>query len=270
MQMNQWRDVWLIAIATLMLISLLFIFKGHVPPVNKEKEPPVEEENGQQEKDHERKDKVIWGIDSASSANEQQYRCVAENFGEPKVWGRYLGDLEGASVGLSVKEAEYLHANDIKILLIYNHVTDARGHKSGFSHAEKAASLADELGVPKEKAIFVDIEPDYPVDSDFIKGWMEGMENSGYHAGIYGVFSEEQDLYHVFKEMVESDEKLESKMIVWTAHPQTGISTQANAPEYKPEAPDGANVLGWQYGIDAKSCNIDTNLFKGEIIDYLW
>ncbi|HWO96581.1 MAG TPA: hypothetical protein VNM45_09640 [Bacillus sp. (in: firmicutes)] len=31
----------------------------------------------------------------------------------------------------------------------------------------------------------------------------------------------------------------------------------------------GILTLDWQYGIDSGTCNIDTNLFKGEVLEIL-
>ncbi|MGR3762500.1 hypothetical protein [Rossellomorea sp. NS-SX7] len=47
---------------------------------------------------------------------------------------------------------------------------------------------------------------------------------------------------------------------------RVGITTLADAPE----APDNSLALGWQYGIDAEACNIDTNLFDRDLFDVLW
>ncbi|HWO96582.1 MAG TPA: hypothetical protein VNM45_09645 [Bacillus sp. (in: firmicutes)] len=38
--------------------------------------------------------------------------------------------------------------------------------------AEKAINYANDLGVPMGVALFADIEPGYPVDSEFIRGWL--------------------------------------------------------------------------------------------------
>lgn len=77
-----------------------------------------------------------WGVDSATYTDDDFYACVVDNFGEPVVWGRYLGEKEGVSEGLDADEVQLLHDNDIQILVIYNHVEDARGYDNGVSHAE--------------------------------------------------------------------------------------------------------------------------------------
>src|SRR5690625_2520666 len=58
-----------------------------------------------------------WGVDSASNADEKLYQCVTDNFGTPKVWGRYLGGIEGVSAGLDEDEVDFLDDSDSHILV---------------------------------------------------------------------------------------------------------------------------------------------------------
>lgn len=215
-------------------------------------------------------DETIWGVDSASLTTEEMISCVRENFGSPKVWGRYLGEKDGVSAGITAEEVKLLHENDIKVLVIWNHFTDATGYENGKKEAEEAIKKAKELGIPEGVAIFADIEPSYPVDSEFIKGWSEVMASSDYESGIYGIFDAKRDLYKAFEQAAAEDKSILENTYIWTASPNEGITSEANAPEYKPEAPKNSLVGGWQYGIDAESCNIDTNIFSGKITDVLW
>ncbi|MBW8349747.1 DUF1906 domain-containing protein [Bacillus sp. IITD106] len=212
-------------------------------------------------------DDILWGVDSASLTSKEIYACVKEEFGTPKIWGRYLGNIEDVSFGLTSEEINYLHSNKVKILIIYNHITEAEGYDNGKSHAKKAISFVQDLKIPKGKAIFADIEPSFPVDSKFIEGWFDEIKKSSYTPGIYGVFDSKNALFSAFNKAADSKKDLRKEMILWSAHPQAGITSEKKAPKYGPEAPKDSNVLGWQYGIDAKSCNIDTNLFKGKLIE---
>ncbi|MDM5225562.1 DUF1906 domain-containing protein [Cytobacillus sp. NJ13] len=215
-------------------------------------------------------DEVVWGVDSASLTTSDLLSCVRENFGSPKVWGRYLGEKEGVSAGITPQEAELLQGNDIKLLVIWNRFNDATGLENGQSEARAAVQLAQELGIPEGVAIFADIEPDYPVDSSFIEGWYQAMEESPYHPGIYGIFDKEQALTKSFSQAAAENSSLLENTFIWTAAPNVGITEQEQAPGYKPEAPANSLIAGWQYGIDAKVCNIDTNLFSKDILDVLW
>ncbi|MBT2689456.1 DUF1906 domain-containing protein [Bacillus sp. ISL-47] len=224
-----------------------------------------DDEDGQTDEDE-----VVWGVDSASLTTSGLLSCVRDNFGSPKVWGRYLGEKEGVSAGITAVEAELLHSNDIKILVIWNRFSDATGLENGQSEAKAAIKLAEELGIPEGVAIFADIEPGYPVDSAFIEGWYQVMEESPYRPGIYGIFDPQRALTRAFEQAGNSSSALLENTYVWTAAPNVGITTEKQAPSYKPQAPENALIAGWQYGIDAQACNIDTNLFNGGIMDALW
>ncbi len=236
---------------------------------DKPKEDSKNNTDGKNE-DSSNDDEVVWGVDSASLTTSEMISCVRENFGTPKVWGRYLGDKEGVSVGLTKDEVNLLHSNEIKILVIWNHFTDATGYENGKKEAQEAIKKAKELGIPEGVSIFADIEPSYPVDSEFIRGWSETMATSSYESGLYGVFDAKRNLYKAFEEAAAKDKNILENTYIWTAAPNVGITSEANAPQYQPEAPKNSLVTGWQYGIDAKACNIDTNLFKGKIMDVLW
>lgn len=215
-------------------------------------------------------DEVVWGVDSASLTTSDLLSCVRENFGSPKVWGRYLGEKEGVSAGITPEEAELLQENDIKLLVIWNRFNDATGLENGQSEARAAVQLAKELGIPEGVAVFADIEPDYSVDASFIKGWYQAMSESPYEPGIYGVFEKEKALRKAFDQAAAGNSPLIENTLIWTAAPNKGITAQTQAPEYKPEAPENSLIAGWQYGIEAKACNIDTNLFNKDILDILW
>src|SRR5699024_9711653 len=130
-----------------------------------------------------------------------------------------------------------------------------------------AIEMAEELGVPEGVAIFGDIEPDFPVDSAFIEGWYETLEDSQYEPALYGVFDEESELMIAYN---DTEEEVQENTIVWTAYPQEDVTTEDDAPEYDPQGPENAKVYGWQYAIDAETCVIDTNLFQNEMLDYVW
>lgn len=214
---------------------------------------------------------IIWGVDSASLTDQEMLDCVYDNFGEPQVWGRYLGDKEGVSYGLTAEEVDLLHSNDIQILVIWNHFTNGTGYEKGHQEATEAIELAEEFGIPEGVAIFANVEPEYPIDSAFIQGWYDALADSIYEVGIYGIFDPEEELYVAYEAAMEENEDIRDNMYVWTASPYEGITTEENAPEsFEPDAPEGALAKGWQYGIEADACNIDTNLFKSDILDVLW
>ncbi len=247
----------------LLLIILVPLYYNY----NKEDQKKLDNQSSQENKKQENAPKYLWGVDSASKTTKEMYKCVNENFGKPKVWGRYIGTNEEVSTGLTQQEIKLLHEKKIKILLIYNHFSNATTQKAGQQEAKKAIKYAKELRVPKDTLLFADIEPNYPVDSAFIKGWVETLNKSDYLPGIYGVFDKNQKLFSAFN---KAGNDVKEKAIIWSAAPNMNITSKEKAPKYNPTGPKESKILGWQYGIDAKKCNIDTNLFKGEIEKNLW
>lgn len=210
---------------------------------------------------------IYWGVDSASYTDADLRQCVKDNFGQADIWGRYLGDIADVSQGLDTDEVKALHDDNTRILVIYNHFSEATGYDNGVNEAEKAINYADDLSIPEDVAIFGDIEPSYPVDSAFLEGWYNTLSASPYETGLYGVFNEDSNLVKAYN---ATKEPVQENTVVWTAYPQKETTTKENAPDYNPQGPNDALLYGWQYGIESEQCNIDTNLFKEEMLDYLW
>jgi hypothetical protein len=257
--MIKWEHFFSILITVLLIAVIPFMFFQS----NNSKE----ESGGRNQADP---GAIVWGVDSASLTTEELFSCVRENFGEPRIWGRYLGTKEGVSKGLTKEEAAFLQSKNAGILLINNQFTDATGKENGRKIGELGIKLARELGVQEGTAIFADIEPNYPVDSDFISGYYSALSESEYMAGVYGVFSGDSTLNTAYINAAAGSSEIKVNLILWTAYPQAGVSTESEAPPYNPEAPEGSYLLGWQYGLDAEACNIDTNLFKGSLLEYIW
>lgn len=255
-----WRLVILITAALLMFVIFPIIY--HQFHQNNQSPDKSEQKKGST--------KVVWGVDSASEVTNQLFKCVDKNYGKPEIWGRYTKTNKGVSTGITAEEVKLLHKNKISVLLIYNHFDNATTKKAGESEAKTAIQFAKDIKAPKGTVIFADIEPKYPVDSAFIKGWYNIIKQSDYHTGIYGVFDPEQKIYKAFNAAVKNNKSLKDETILWSAAPQKGISKKENAPKFAPSAPKGSKIFAYQYGMEAKSCNIDTDLFKGEILQYLW
>lgn len=258
-----WKPIIIILITFALVFALMLVYKNN--KVNTTQNHGIKDQNNYSS------NTIIWGVDSASYTNNHFYTCVNEKVGSPAVWGRYLGSKGNVSIGITKSEAERLHSKNIRILLINNQFENATGYKNGVNEAKQGIKLADQLGVPKGVAIFADIEPTYKVDSEFIKGYFDTMNKSKYIPGIYGVFSNEQQLTIAFSKATKENNKIMKETILWSAYPQNGITTKKQSPKtYSPQGPKGSKLLGWQYGLGAKKCNVDTNLFKGEIKEYLW
>ncbi|GKU83110.1 hypothetical protein NCCP28_25060 [Niallia sp. NCCP-28] len=96
------------------------------------------------------------------------------------------------------------------------------------------------------------------------------MSASDYKPGISGIFDGEQTLTKTFNEAVDKQKDIKDHTYLWSASPNIGITTKENAPDFDVDAPKDSLAWGWQYGIDAETCNIDTNLFDSRLLDVLW
>jgi hypothetical protein len=213
---------------------------------------------------------ILWGVDTASKLDQAFLQCVVDNYGKPSVFGRYLETKEGVSAGLTPEEVELLHQQGIKIIPIYNHFTNATAYESGAQEAQAAITYAQQIGIPEGKAIFADIEPTYPVDENFIRGWIDTLLVSPYKPGIYGVFTNESALTAAYQAAIAANQNVQSQTIIWSSNPNPVVTPKANAPEFHPGAPENVPVSIWQYGINGETCNIDTNLIQSNILDFLW
>jgi hypothetical protein len=275
---------WVILLSALLVLPIfLVLFHQTITPTTTEpiKEPEIVTETGkgreapdttqpQPQPALQEPSQILWGVDTAGNLDQDFLQCVMDNYGKPSVFGRYLETKEGVSAGLTPEEVDLLHQQGIKIIPIYNHFTNATTYENGAQEAQVAIAYAQQIGIPEGKAIFADIEPTYPVDEAFIRGWIETILGSPYKPGIYGVFTNESALTAAYQAAIASNQIMQSQTIIWSSNPDPGVTPQANAPEFQPGAPANVTVSIWQYGIDGETCNVDTNLIQSNILDLLW
>lgn len=211
-----------------------------------------------------------WGIDSAENVTEDLFQCVLRNFGYPEFWGRYLVRVQGISEGLTRQEISFFRSRGVKILPIYNAFQESRGYRQGIAAANNAVVHAQELGVPGGVPIFANVEQFFQIDDEWIQGWTEAIVKSGYRSGFYndpvtGGFN------RAFCNAVRENETIKAVSILWSAEPELVPTGPQNPPDYRPNVPGcGGYVLIWQYGRQAVSCPIDTNLAYRGLVDILW
>ncbi|WP_160723722.1 glycoside hydrolase domain-containing protein [Bacillus sp. USDA818B3_A] len=245
------------------------------PPENQPQQkpdspPPQDEPSKKPEANKPDPSKVYWGIDTADAIDQTFYQCVAKNYGKPDVVGRYIGHNEGASTGLTKEEIDFLKKQGVKIIPIYNHFTDATGYEHGVEEAKAAIALAKELDIPDGIVIYADIEPTYPVDAEFIRGWTETISSSQYKPGIYGVFEDGKELSNAYIAAIDKNKDFKNKILIWTSNPEVGKTGKDKAPKYNPQTPKGISAAIWQYGLEGKQCNIDTNLIQAPAYSASW
>ncbi|WP_102028869.1 glycoside hydrolase domain-containing protein [Salirhabdus sp. Marseille-P4669] len=212
----------------------------------------------------------IWGVDSSTNVTTELYNCVLNNFGKPEFWGRYLTTVPNASEGLTQEEMELLHNSGTRILPIYNKFTESRGYRAGRVIAQNAAFHAKRLGFPKGTVLYANVERFFSVDEAWIRGYVDAMFTTDYKPGFYhdpveGNFSK------AYCDAVANNEKVSQQSVLWSAEPEPGVTRRREAPTFNPrKVPCNANVWGWQYGRDAESCPIDTNLVDERMFNMMW
>jgi len=214
--------------------------------------------------------RTVWGVDSAARVTNDLFYCVRNQFGYPKFWGRYLTYVPNVSDGLTREEITLIRNFGVKVLPIYNAFREAVGYRNGQLAARNAVFHARRLGIPKNIAIFANIEDYFSVNEAWIRGWVETLFPTGYRPGIYadptkGEFSE------AYCAAVNNNNQVAVQTMIWSSAPRPGITKENAAPKYRPAAPPcKANVWAWQYGRDAEACPIDTNLADRRLLEYLY
>ena len=286
MKTHQW--FWVIALSAISVFLLLLLFFHHQPgpkslvpedaaqpasskQIEPQKNPnPTPQPATKPAPKPAPKPQIQWGVDTASQIDAAFYKCVVSNYGKPYFVGRYLETKQDISTGLTSAEAKYLHQQGIKIIPIFNHFTNAISYKNGVAEAKAAISYAQKIGVSKGVAIFADIEPKYPVNEGFIRGWVDTFVSSPYKPGIYGVFTKENAITSAFQAAAAKNKNVQRKTIVWSSNPDPGITTKAKAPKFQPNPPKNIKIALWQYGMDGNTCNVDTDLVEIIEIPFLW
>ncbi|MEH7418692.1 glycoside hydrolase domain-containing protein [Neobacillus drentensis] len=295
MKKRQW--VWSIVLTAILVLPLLLIFfnqkttvQVYSPKIAQDAPSPKNtstqdktNQGQQQNKSNQAQKKpsqnkpaqkekpaIVWGVDTASSVDQAFLQCVKDNYGTPTVFGRYLESKGDVSVGLTKEEVDLLHKQGIKILPIFNHFKEAVGYENGVAEAKEAIAYAQKIGIPEGVAIFADIEPSYPVDEAFIRGWVDTLASSPYKPGIYGVITPDSKLSAAYQAAASKDKKVQEQTILWSSNPDPGVTAKNKAPAFQPGAPKNINISIWQYGIDGEACNIDTNLIQSTVLNSLW
>ncbi len=211
----------------------------------------------------------IWGVDSANPVNEELYDCVRNKFGLPKYWGRHLTKHHDGSSGLTKEELSFIRGKGIKVLPIFTVISDTLGYEAGRVSARNAVFHARRLGIPKNTAIFANIEPLFQVDAQWIIGWVETLLPSGYRSGFYQ-YPVKGEFSQAYCQAVKENNDVAANAILWSAEPDSGTTSERKAPRYNPITPNcKANVWVWQYGRNAKNCGINTNLADDRVLSPL-
>jgi hypothetical protein len=214
--------------------------------------------------------RYIWGVDSAASVTENLYNRVLSDFGRPLYWGRYLSTIPDVSYGLTEEEITFIRGKGIRVLPIYNVISDAIGYRNGRVAAANTIYHAKRLEFPQGIFLFAKTEKDITIDEEWIRGWVDTIHPSGYMPGICAN-PNSATFIEAYCNAASNNEEVSKQLVIWSQEPTPGITSRTDAPTYKPVSPPClANVWGWQYGENEEVCPIDTNLIDNRLFEGLW
>lgn len=212
----------------------------------------------------------IWGVDSTDPVDQELFSYVRSQFGLPKYWGRNLTEIPNVSSGLTKEEIRFLRKKGIKVLPIYNVITEAVGYDQAQIAVRNAVFHARRLGFPKETILFANIENCLNVNSLWIRGWVETLIPTGYRSGLYHD-PINGDFAKAYCQAVKENNEVAIQVILWSAESENGATSERKAPRFNPVTPNcRANVWLWQYGRNANQCPIDTNLADERLLNFLY
>lgn len=135
--------------------------------------------------------KNIFGVSSEMSANQKlkngytMYDWVMRQKCFPAFWGRtLLGDNP-----ITKEEIEFLKQRDCKIALIVRDFDEADiCYNNGNNDAIRIMNAAKALGVPQNQgiALFIDVNPEWSIDHNWMQSYARTLYANGYVAGFIG------------------------------------------------------------------------------------
>ncbi|PEP92381.1 hypothetical protein CN582_24865 [Bacillus wiedmannii] len=221
-----------------------------------------------------------WGIDTCERsdfkiADKTILEYVTENLQKPEFWGRYIG---GNTCKLTIEEINYLHNNDIKIMVIYNGASPSRmlTEQQGIDDAIKATSIAASLGIGSadhKVIIYLDIEAAWEPTYLYLQGWSKTFTNSesllpGFYCNTKMPNFDKAFCLAKADGSENPDDSAVGKTILYTTQPQWNPTEEKIAPEeWTPVLPTCTNessldrgVQVWQYKIKCLNELIDLDL----------
>jgi hypothetical protein len=225
--------------------------------------------------------RMLWGVDSCKAFTSDPnggnglLPQVKGSLGMPDFWGRYLTPT--VCPGISGAEIAAARANHMAILPIYNdyNCSSVVGYGAGRQYAAAAAEAAWGLGIPKGRALVIDIEPPGSacpgaayVDSGFIQGWYDGLASVQYVPAYYGDGTAGKEFGSAWCSAVAARPEIAQNSYLWSFQPSLlGGFGKGNAPGYAPNAPPCAgHSSAWQYVLSAGSDpDVDQDLLVSEL-----
>lgn len=204
---------------------------------------------------------LIFGVDSKVKAdtilqnNLTEFDWVTRNKVYPAFWGR---NLTGESC-LTKDEIEFIHSKGCKIAIIYHTENLKATESQGKDEASIVLDNLDELDIPNNIAVFLEIDDCEKISSEYMKGFAKVIIANGYVPGFKANTDARFCFDREFSRGVQKDRNLFLNCLVWAVAPSLaeydGITTThlIHPDNWIPFAPSGItrhDIAVWQYGKD--------------------
>lgn len=215
--------------------------------------------------------RLLFGVDSKVASNDvlqnnlTLFEWVTRNKLYPNFWGRNITGKDR----LTKEEIDFLHINGCKVAAIYNEPGLKETEQQGYIEAKKIAVTATELGIRVGSAIFLKIEENANVTTEYMMGYAKGLIFEGYTPGFMANTDAKYSFDFEFSRGMQSDEELFSKCIIWAVSPslkeyeRITTSHLIHPDNWAAHAPSGItrnDIAVWQYGKDCHPINDDAGV----------
>ncbi|MGN1080874.1 MAG: glycoside hydrolase domain-containing protein [Acutalibacteraceae bacterium] len=207
-------------------------------------------------------EKLFFGVDSACSASERlqnnltQFQWVTINKKLPCFWAR---NLIGKDC-LTKEEILFIHANSCKVAVKYPFAQFMTSGRHGVNTAREAAEAAKMLDIPKQTAIFLEIDEKQST-TEFLKGYAEGLISEGFTPGFKANTDSKYDFDRRFSRGMQTNPGLFGRCLIWATAPglkqfdritDSHIIHPINWAPFAPSGTTRKQIAVWQYG---KNCH---------------
>lgn len=207
--------------------------------------------------------RLYFGVDSKTEAtdilqnNLTLFQWAVRNKIYPAFWGRNIsGDNK-----LTKEEMEFFRQMACNIAAIYATSEEKSTEEQGAAHAQQAALAASELEIPKGKAIFLEMEENTEVTTDYLRGFARQLVAQEYTPGFKVNTDAAFPFDREYSRGLQTDNDLFRQCLVWATSPilkeydKITNSHLIHPDNWKPFAPSGIirdEIAIWQYG---KNCH---------------
>lgn len=211
---------------------------------------------------------LLFGVDSSIQANDllqnniSMFEWVKRNKSYPDFWGR---NLTGENC-LTKEEIVFLHGKGCKIAPMYSNSNSKITEDEGKKHGLYIASVALELGIPENTAIFLEIGDTEKATTAYLKGFAGALLEQGYTPAFKANTDSKYDFDREFSRGMLNHKDIFKFCIVWAVAPTVprfiGIATThvIHPENWLPFAPSGItrdDIAIWQYGRNSHLINDD-------------